>query len=450
MVGTLSLKTTAGNVNIPLKTIFAFVNSPTTIKVIDVPKKIGKWAITNVYISATYPDNQIVSAECVLTGGCYTGTLQASTSVGKSFSGFTISANGTDENGNVIEGLILGKGDVVILDTDGRTIIDGKVTYLHLIDGDIPENPKDGDAIIDGKKLKIYQNNTWIEIGADDVYWSDIKGNISDNQQLTSALSEKASIEYVDNELEEKRDKDDLTYHKNAEWVCSDGIQRTFTPTQSISPEAVVWQMQDQNGNICIETFATEQAALNATFLTFSFYSAYKEPAVDDMLALKSSVDKISEVIPAQASDENQLADKDFVNSSIATNTAYFVGTFDDVDELPREGVTNNDYAFVKGEDEFGNKVFDRYKYSEGLGWLYEYTLNNSSFTSNQWSSINSGITENDVTQITTNKQNILSLQNTKADKSQLNILSGYTDTMFEGETEDGETVSFYILTKEV
>ena len=38
--------------------------------------------------------------------------------------------------------------------------------------------------------------------------------------------------------------------------------------------------------------------------------------------------DAIKEVIPEQASSSNKLADKDFVNSSIATNTANFLGTY--------------------------------------------------------------------------------------------------------------------------
>lgn len=38
--------------------------------------------------------------------------------------------------------------------------------------------------------------------------------------------------------------------------------------------------------------------------------------------------------IPSQATDQNQLADKDFVNSSIATATADFKGTYDSLSEL--------------------------------------------------------------------------------------------------------------------
>lgn len=39
--------------------------------------------------------------------------------------------------------------------------------------------------------------------------------------------------------------------------------------------------------------------------------------------------------------------------------------------------------------------AYIRYKYSESLSrWQYEYQINNSHFTSNQWSAINSGVTK--------------------------------------------------------
>ena len=104
----------------------------------------------------------------------------------------------------------------------------------------------------------------------------------------------------------------------------------------------------------------------------------------------------IIDYLPNDVSKENKLTTEDFVNSSIATNTAYFRGTFDSVEDLEAyEGEkTDNDYAFVRTADEFGAISFNRYKYnSQSESWEYEYTLNNSSFTSEQWEAINSGIT---------------------------------------------------------
>ena len=66
--------------------------------------------------------------------------------------------------------------------------------------------------------------------------------------------------------------------------------------------------------------------------------------------AVQTSVQGIEDLIPSQATPSNQLADKDFVNSSISTNTANFIGTFESVTQLRAYSgtVTNNDYAFVR------------------------------------------------------------------------------------------------------
>ena len=116
----------------------------------------------------------------------------------------------------------------------------------------------------------------------------------------------------------------------------------------------------------------------------------------------------VTTLIPSAATASNKLADKEFVNSSVATNTAYFIGTFNSVAELEAYSgtLTNNDYAFVISTDTAGNTIYNRYKYN-GTTWLFEYALNNSSFTSDQWAAVNSGITTTAVAQIAANKSNI-------------------------------------------
>ena len=104
-------------------------------------------------------------------------------------------------------------------------------------------------------------------------------------------------------------------------------------------------------------------------------------------------------------SDSKYPTDKavaEFVNSSIATNTANYISNngepFTSVEQLEAYSgtVTNNDYAFVTGTDSEGNTYYDRYKATVSgstVTWSLEYRMNNSSFTSAQWSAINSGIT---------------------------------------------------------
>lgn len=108
--------------------------------------------------------------------------------------------------------------------------------------------------------------------------------------------------------------------------------------------------------------------------------------------ALGTRVASIEDKIPAQASSENKLADKDFVNSSIATSTATFRGTFDTLEALKAAQADKNDYAFWVHKDEDGNTCYDKYTYT-GTEWKFEYRLNNSSFTAAQWAALNSGVT---------------------------------------------------------
>ena len=130
-------------------------------------------------------------------------------------------------------------------------------------------------------------------------------------------------------------------------------------------------------------------------------------------LVAQQALEAIIALIPSAASALNQLADKAFVNSSIATNTATFRGTFNLVSDihLPIDAnhetialnlltvtptADNNDYCFVQIPDSAETPAViastDRYKFN-GTEWDFEYTLNTSGFTTAQWEAINSGIT---------------------------------------------------------
>lgn len=158
-----------------------------------------------------------------------------------------------------------------------------------------------------------------------------------------------------------------------------------------------------------------------------------------DLSTITGNISTINGKIPSQASSSNQLADKDFVNSSIASGTATFRGTFNAL-ELNLPGatttaekqaiiddwsgsddtaaqtlvaglipgvipagttLTNSDYVFIAVDQtptgDAGEDWFWRFKYvkpSTAAGtWAYEYTLNNSSFTDVQWKTINSLVT---------------------------------------------------------
>lgn len=197
-----------------------------------------------------------------------------------------------------------------------------------------------------------------------------------------------------------------------------------------------IWSIsaKDENGNIIFDNYKLYTEDLQDAGFVFLEPSYTDEEEVSYELALNPSVSyewvridvqpnqsaeiasltnrvvSIENKIPAQASSSNQLADKNFVNSSIATNTATFRGTYNSVAELEAYSgeKDNNDYAFVTGVDSLGNTYYDRYKYN-GSSWVYEYRLNNSSFTASQWASINSGATTTNIGQIATNTSTISS-----------------------------------------
>lgn len=204
-----------------------------------------------------------------------------------------------------------------------------------------------------------------------------------------------------------------ITIQKNGSTVESFTLNQSNNETVNITVPTSASDIGALPSSTTIEDLTTT-AQLNA------INSGATSTNIGQIATNTSAISTINGKIPSQASTSNQLADKNFVNSSIATNTANFIGTFNSVAELEAYSgtLTNNDYAFVETTDSAGNTLYDRYKYTTATNpasWQFEYELNNSSFTSNQWAAINSGITSSDVTAIGTALQpndNITQLTN--------------------------------------
>ena len=118
-------------------------------------------------------------------------------------------------------------------------------------------------------------------------------------------------------------------------------------------------------------------------------------------------IDAIEEKIPSGATAQNKLTTEQFVNSSIATNTATFKGSYNEVSDLQLTpaasrtdiaaalagsitGADNNDYCFVQIPTDAQTPTeiarVERYKFN-GQAWGFEYELNNSGYTAEQWDS---------------------------------------------------------------
>ena len=160
MIGIVDVEVQAANPQMPLCPFVAFVGSPSSVRVRNVPGNIGSWNITKVYVSANYPDNSIQSRECTRVGEIYVGTLPACNAVGKGANGFVVSADGVDESGNAVTGYVLGKGDLEILDADGAITPGVTTHYVHGLD-EQPSDPHEYDIYKDGDTWKIYFGGAW-------------------------------------------------------------------------------------------------------------------------------------------------------------------------------------------------------------------------------------------------------------------------------------------------
>lgn len=147
---------------------------------------------------------------------------------------------------------------------------------------------------------------------------------------------------------------------------------------------------------------------------------------ISAITGLQEELDGINAKIPAQASATNQLADKDFVNSSIENVAAYYItkdaagNPFATKAELDAATVfysggqirvpTRNDYTVVlhdesKEIEETGEQPTTRYLYYNG--WNYQYIVNDSGLTADQWKAVNSGATA-EIIESVANKQDKL------------------------------------------
>jgi len=216
-------------------------------------------------------------------------------------------------------------------------------------------------------------NNNYVDSQVCLFYWSEILSN-----WMMLALWENS--EHLDELLSSKANKANNATQGNLAGLDSEG-----NPTDSgISADDVATQQELAGKQDLIQDLSNIRsgAAAGSTAL---------QPS--DITPIENAISIIESVIPAQASEQNQLADKNFVNSQVTTASANFVGTFETLAELQAvQNPTKNDYGFVIETDALGNQYYDRYKYN-GTAWLFEYKVESTSFTSEQWAAIQSGIT---------------------------------------------------------
>lgn len=166
-----------------------------------------------------------------------------------------------------------------------------------------------------------------------------------------------------------------------------------------------------------LNEWTTEQyTATTTNFVVGNIYTV--EEAFQRTASLfegqQGEIDDIEALIPAQATTQNQLADKSFVNATVATNSANFRGNWATWAYVPTDGnlypedyvgnrtPTNNDYMVVDDAIGYGSEYDGSWRFiyigtwaTDGKnGWNPVYRIG-TAFTQEQQAAIDSGITAN-------------------------------------------------------
>lgn len=164
MIGTINISVNAAKPNFPLQPMFAFKGSPSSLRVLGIPKSIGTWEITAVRLLFKYPDNTTIEKNAVRNGSVWVATVAGCEITGKVVNGLEVLADGKDENGNDTTGYVLGAGDLYVIERNGAVTPDTQksvVNYCHTV----PTTPVIGDLVIeenDGVTIvKIWDGTEW-------------------------------------------------------------------------------------------------------------------------------------------------------------------------------------------------------------------------------------------------------------------------------------------------
>ena len=237
------------------------------------------------------------------------------------------------------------------------------------------------------------------------------------NTNKINALEQK--VDYNENDIEAKVTHLTNTVNNNKSNIESRVLSLEFKENQDIA--AVIADTDTKIANL-VDSAPQDYNTLGKLTVKITEENSRAQTAEG---TLDGKINTINSKIPSAASSSNPLADRAFVNSSMATATATHRGTYNLITDLgltisaTREQIANsivvklteesivadnNDYTFIQipNSNTKPEEILrvERYKYN-GANWGYEYTLNNSSFTSDQWAAINSGINTTKVSEFT-------------------------------------------------
>lgn len=164
MIRTIDICLNAAHPEIKLPEATAFVGSPSAVNVRGIPPALGSWKITQVRLSAVWPDGEVETVAATRTGaGVWTATLRGCDTSGRVSEGLLVIADGTDEAGAPVTGYVLAVSDIAVYTRDLTIDAGDRYWYLKLFEAE-PETPHEGDAYFNNGVLMVYDGTRWVSM----------------------------------------------------------------------------------------------------------------------------------------------------------------------------------------------------------------------------------------------------------------------------------------------
>lgn len=263
-----------------------------------------------------------------------------------------------------------------------------------------------------------------------------------DNISITNNVISAVDTIYDDTEI--KSDISNLEQNKQDNLIAGSNIQisgNTISATDTIYDDTEVRGLIDDVDQKVdnLDDFTCGTIVPTTTnFVEGTEYTIHEalQRTANLFEGYQGEIDDINELIPNQTTPQNQLADKAFVNSTVATNAANFRGNWNNYTSIPtnindypedysgNKTPTNNDYLVVQDGTDYGATYTGMWRFiyigtwevDGKLGWHPQYRVG-SAFTAEQQAAIDSGITQSKVIKYDNYNNTIGTLQTDKLDK---------------------------------
>jgi hypothetical protein len=163
MIRPININLNAAHPELKLLETVTYTGSPSSVFIRGIPPNYGRWAITAVFVAASFPDGSTTTRAAVQSAdGVWVATLPATATSGRTENGFRVIADGIDENGEAVTGYIIGVADFAVASLDVTPAPEpGETSYQMLYFDAVPSVLHKGDVTTIDGVLKFYNGSAW-------------------------------------------------------------------------------------------------------------------------------------------------------------------------------------------------------------------------------------------------------------------------------------------------